>query len=432
MSSNAELQTQHPTPSIGAPQRTLPVRAVLFAVLGVLVGGGAALLYIYYLLQPPMADMVTLAQLMGASALVSIILGWFALQLGAGRLLPNLGLKIALMYLAGVAVVFVNIMITSIMMFLSPHDFGLLSTLLLFSAIISVAFAFLLGRSLGMRVNTIVSAAEKLAAGDMQGRVPVESADELGRLGAAFNRMAEQLADSAERQQRMEMSRRELIAAVSHDLRTPLAGMRAMVEALNDGVISDKATVDRYLKTIQHETERLSLLIDDLFELSQIDAGVLKLWLEPTSLEDLLSDTLEAMTPQANLKGVRLEGRLDEPLPPLALDAPKMQRVFYNLVQNAIRHTPADGAIVLTVRRNDDVVSVQVADTGEGISSSDLPHIFDRFYRGEPSRNREKGGAGLGLAIVRGIVEAHGGSIRASSEPGKGTVFQIALPLSTG
>jgi signal transduction histidine kinase len=266
----------------------------------------------------------------------------------------------------------------------------------------------------------------------LSARVEVNSRDEIGQLTEQFNSMVKQLEQSRADRERLEASRRELIAAVSHDLRTPLASMRAMVEALNDGVVSDSETVSRYLTTIQHETEHLSTLIDDLFELSQIDAGVLKLHIEPTSIEDLLSDLLQSMVPQAQKKKVQLHGQVEGTLPRLPLDAPRMQRVLYNLIQNAIRHTPSEGRITLMARSKSDCVELTVADTGEGISEADLPHIFDRFYRGEPARTRNSHtdtvGAGLGLAIARGIIEAHGGTITVSSTPGKGATFHVVLP----
>jgi signal transduction histidine kinase len=257
------------------------------------------------------------------------------------------------------------------------------------------------------------------------------SSDEIGQLGAEFNSMVEQLQVGQEQRSRLEASRRELIAAVSHDLRTPLASMRAMVEALNDGVVTDPETVSRYLHTIQSETQHLSL-IDDLFELSQIDAGALRLHLEPTSIEDLASDALEGMRAQAEQKNVHLQGQVEGTPPRVPLDAARMQRVLYNLIQNAIRHTPSDGTVTLTVRGAPDKVELTVADSGEGIPESDLPHVFDRFYRGERARTRDKlepgPGAGLGLAIARGIVEAHGGTISAASQPGQGAAFYVVLP----
>src|SRR5688500_7541149 len=371
------------------------------------------------------------------SAVVSVVLGGLGFRLRRGTRIPSLAVTMALVYLVGAAVVGVNVFYTSMNMFLNKeHDLPLLTILLIFSAIISLFFAFFLSQSMVSRLQALLSLSRSVTAGDLSARVPVSSRDEIGQLTAEFNSMVEQLEHSRAEKERLEASRRELIAAVSHDLRTPLASMRAMVEALNDGVVSDSDTIARYLSNIQNETKHLSTLIDDLFELSQIDAGVLKLHLEPTSIEDLVSDTLESMTAQAEKKKIRLHGHVEGATVRVPLDAPRMQRVLYNLIQNAIRHTPADGTVTLTVRGQSDRIELLVADSGEGIAPADLPHIFERFYRGEPARTRtdraDATGAGLGLAISRGIVEAHGGTITAMSGPGDGATFRVTLPASGG
>jgi signal transduction histidine kinase len=417
------------------PRRLAPqvVRGLFWAIGGLAVALFVALLYAWLTLNPPQKDLIDLTQFLLISGGVSIVLGAIGFRLGLGTRVPSLVVTMAIVYLVGVAVVGVNVIYTSARMFLNQeHDLPLLTILLLFSAIISLFFAVFLAQSIVYRLREILTVTRKVAGGDLTARVAVTSRDEIGRLGSEVNSMVAQLDASQKQRARLEASRRELIAAVSHDLRTPLASMRAMVEALNDGVISDQDTVSRYLRTIQGETQHLTALIDDLFELSQIDAGALRLHLEPTSLEDLVSDALESMRAQAQQKNVHLQGNVEGTLPRLPLDAPRMQRVLYNLIQNAIRHTPADGTITLTVWGGSDRVELTVADTGEGIPKGDLPHVFDSFYRGQPARTREKGspgpGAGLGLAIARGIVEAHGGTIEAESTAGEGAKFHVILP----
>jgi len=380
-------------------------------------------------------DLQDLTFFLTVSGMVSVVLGGLGFRLGLGTRIPSLAITMALVYLVGAAVVGVNVFYTSMNMFLNKeHDLPLLTILLIFSAIISLFFAFFLSQSMVSRLRDLLSLSRSVAAGDLSARVPVNSRDEIGQLTAEFNSMVAQLEHSKAEKERLEASRRELIAAVSHDLRTPLASMRAMVEALNDGVVSDSETITRYLSNIQNETKHLSTLIDALFDLSQIDAGALKLHLEPTSIEDLVSDTLESMSAQAEKKKVRLHGHVEGTTVRVPLDAPRMQRVLYNLIQNAIRHTPADGTVTLTVRGQSDRIELLVADSGEGIADTDLPHIFDRFYRGEPARTRidraDATGAGLGLAISRGIVEAHGGTITAISGPGDGATFHVILPSS--
>ncbi len=430
------IDTVQPVEKIGRMTPS-PVRVAGLALGGLLVALVTALvvaaLTFGMSLYPMPKDLQDLTLFLLVSGAVSVALGGIGFRLGLGTRIPSLRMMLAVVYLVGAAVVGVNVWYTSVNMFLNKeHDLPLLTVLLVFSAIISLFFAFFLSQSMVSRLHSLLALAKMVSQGDLNARVEVSSRDEIGQLAAEFNSMVERLEQSKLEKERLEASRRDLIAAVSHDLRTPLASMRAMVEALNDGVVTDSETISRYLTTIQHETKHLSTLIDDLFELSQIDAGVLKLQVELTAVEDLVSDALESMAPQAQKKNVQLQGQVEGNPPRVPLDAPRMQRVLYNLIQNAIRHTPADGTVVITLRGRPDQVELIVADTGEGITSTDLPYIFDRFYRGEPARTRDSrlatSGAGLGLAIAKGIVEAHGGSISATSIPGQGAAFHVVIP----
>ncbi len=412
------------------------IKGAGWALLGLVTALAGTLVYATLRFQLPSKDLQDLTQFLLISGSGSVVLGALGFRLGLGTRLPSLSIAMALVYLVGAAVVGVNVLYTALMMFAAPHDLGLLTILLVFSAVISLFFAIFLSQSMVMRLRGLLVVAKHVSQGDLAVRADDQSPDEIGRLASALNSMVTRLELSGQERDKLEASRRNLIAAVSHDLRTPLASVRAMVEALNDGVVSDPETVSRYLHTIQTETLHLTTLIDDLFELSQIDAGALKLHIEPTSLADLLSDALESMTAQARKKHVQIESRIEGELPRVPLDAPRMQRVLYNLIQNAIRHTPADGTVTLTLRGEPEYVELTVSDTGEGIREGDLPHIFDRFYRGEPARTRDSSlpasgaGAGLGLAIARGIVEAHGGTISAASAPGRGAMFRVMLPSS--
>jgi two-component system sensor histidine kinase SaeS len=201
-----------------------------------------------------------------------------------------------------------------------------------------------------------------------------------------------------------------------------------MVEAINDGVVADQETKSRYLQTIEAESENLSRLIDDLFELSQIDAGVMELHLESASLTDLISDTLGSMSAQAAERRLHLQGSVEDHQAPVVMDAKRVQRVLYNLVQNAIQHTPADGTISILAKDADSEMRVEVCDTGEGIPEAELERVFERFYRSDRARSRYTPGAGLGLSIAKGIVEAHGGRLWVESTLGKGSTFGFALP----
>jgi signal transduction histidine kinase len=187
--------------------------------------------------------------------------------------------------------------------------------------------------------------------------------------------------------------------------------------------------VRRYLRTIQGDIRNLSALIDDLFELARLDSGELRFNLEPHSLGDLISDTLESAHTLAENKGVALSGTVAADVDPVMMAPEKIGRVLSNLINNAVRHTPAGGSVTVEARRDIHAgwVRVDVVDSGEGIPPEDLPHIFERFFRGEKSRSRSSGGAGLGLAIAKGIVEAHGGRLAVESQVGKGSTFSFTL-----
>ena len=205
-----------------------------------------------------------------------------------------------------------------------------------------------------------------------------------------------------------------------------------MVESINDGVVTDLETVRRYLNTVQVEVENLSQLISDLFELSQIDSGVLELHLETSSIPDLISDTVESMSAQAAASNLTLRGAVDEDVSPVVMDARRVQRVLYNPVQNSIRYTTADGTIHIRASDAGAEVQVEVSNTGTGIPEQELSRLFQKFARSDLSRSRNSGGAGLGLSIAKGIVEAHGGRIWVESAVGKGSTFSFALPKTPG
>ena len=313
-------------------------------------------------------------------------------------------------------------------MFISGHDLSLLLTMLTFAAALSVGFGLLYAMPLSSRIERVRAGTERVADGELGSEVKVEGHDEVAGLAADFNRMARALQVAAERE--VENSRRDLVAAVSHDLRTPLAATRALIEALADGVADDPETERRYLSSASRELEHLSRLVDDLFELARIDAGMLELTLEETSLHDMISDTISSFQPQAEQKGVRLLGEVCTDVDPVLANTPKLQRVLHNLVSNALRHTPPDGAVTLSAEPEGRVARVEVSDTGEGIAAEDLPHIFEPSFRIEQSRTRIEdatAGAGLGLAIARGLVLAHGGTMDVWSEPGRGSSFRFTL-----
>ncbi len=230
-----------------------------------------------------------------------------------------------------------------------------------------------------------------------------------------------------ERERMLESSRRELVAWMSHDLRTPLAGVRAMAEAIEDGVVDDPETVTRYCRRIRVETDRLADMVGDLFELSRISAGALRLSVERVALADLVAEALERAEPMARAKGVQLRGHAETDLP-VAADADEIGRVLRNLLVNAIRHTPSDGTVEVVGAADGARAYVAVTDACGGIPDSDLGRVFDVAFRGTAARTPHDGGAGLGLAIARGIVEAHDGEIAVENTE-NGCRFVVRLPL---
>jgi signal transduction histidine kinase len=314
-------------------------------------------------------------------------------------------------------------------MFISEHDRSILLTMLLFASLLAVGFSLYGAAPLARRVEQLRRGTARLAAGDLGAEVPAEGRDELARLAEDFNRMAQRLAEASDREKEAEKSRRNLVAAVSHDLRTPLTSARALIEAVADGVVEDPETQARYLASARSELEKLGRLVEDLFELSRIDAGALRLNLEAASLGDLISDTLSGFKYQAENRGVSLVGEVADGVDPVLANPPRLQRVLYNLVSNALRHTPADGAVFLRAEPAGGMVRVEVSDTGAGIAPEDLPRVFESSFRGERSRTRTPtgDGAGLGLAIARGLIEAHGGEISVESRPGHGSRFCFTL-----
>ncbi|HEX6682942.1 MAG TPA: HAMP domain-containing sensor histidine kinase [Candidatus Limnocylindrales bacterium] len=219
---------------------------------------------------------------------------------------------------------------------------------------------------------------------------------------------------------------RQVVAWVSHDLRTPLAGMRAMAEALEDGVVSDPATVAEYHGRMRAETDRMASLVDDLFELSRINSGAMRLSLTPVALGDVVSDAVAAAEPLARSRGVELVSTTKH-WPQVTASAPELSRIVANLLLNAIRYTPPDGMVTVTAGRNGHGGWLAVADTCGGIAESDLPRVFDVAFRGAKARTPGEGGGGLGLAIVRGLVDAHGGDVMVENIAG-GCRFMVTLP----
>jgi signal transduction histidine kinase len=254
-------------------------------------------------------------------------------------------------------------------------------------------------------------------------RVEAWGAAELDELAREANAMVERLAAEELRRAAADSARRDLVAAVSHDLRTPMAALRLMVDAVDDGLVDD-ATRSRYLATMRTHLTALGSLVDDLFELSRLEAGGLDWSIRQVELGELVGEAVAAMRVEAEAKGVAVAAELPPALRPARADRERLQRVLFNLIQNAIRHTPADGSVTVRAEPAGEWLEVEVADTGDGIAPAERERVFDAFVSGDRSRRRS--GAGLGLAIARAIVEAHGGRIwLADSDVGTRVRFVI-------
>jgi signal transduction histidine kinase len=388
----------------------------------------ASLWGFYILMDPPAAELGLMASLLALTAGGSAVAGYAATRLGWFERSPTLHWSFLGGYVISSLLTFLNVWVTAKLMFVNEHDLLLATVLLGFATGVAIVLGYFLSSALVKRIAELRQVAETVSEGDFSVRAQARGRDELALLSQTFNEMASQLQAARLKQSEMERSRRELIAWVSHDLQTPLASIRAMVEALADGVVEEPESVQRYLRTIQREIQGLSLLIDDLFQLSQLDAGGLALDRQMESISDLVSDTLESFSELAAQRGVRLFGQVEPGIDPVWMDSKQIGRVLNNLVKNALRHTPSSGQVFVQASRSGGQVQVSVSDSGPGIPMEDLSHIFERFYRGEKSRNRQTGGAGLGLAIARGIVEAHGGQISVESSSDQGTKFWFILP----
>jgi two-component system, OmpR family, sensor histidine kinase BaeS len=296
---------------------------------------------------------------------------------------------------------------------------GLLRTLatalavLLLAALVTV-FA---GRRLVRPILALTGAAQRMAAGDRAARVPVSGNDEVSRLGHAFNAMASSI-------ERNEQQRRVMVSDVAHELRTPLSNIRGYLEAGEDGVVPLDRTL---IRSLLEETALLERLVSDLQELALADAGMLRLHPEQCDVTELAQQAVAAHRTQAEAAGVSL-GLSASGSAIAEVDPARIRQALGNLVANAVKFTPAGGSVSVSVRGGGEGVELAVSDTGPGISPEHLPHLFDRFYRADPSRSRTTGGSGLGLAITKHLVEAHDGWVGVSSTPGRGSVFTIRLP----
>jgi signal transduction histidine kinase len=326
-----------------------------------------------------------------------------------------------------VGVILLAVVATAVLMFVSNHDALLISAIVAAAGAVAVRAATLVAGSVTADVQELRDALASVGEGSREVSAAVAARDEIGELARSAQAMAARLEDEERARDAADSARRRLVAAVSHDLRTPIASLRLLAEAVEDGIV-DAETQSRYLRDMQTHIRSLSAMIDDLFELSRLEAGEIEWSMRQVRLGALLDETVSAIAAEANVKRIALRSELDDPALSAHADPEKIQRVLFNLIRNAIRHTPADGSVTVRAEATPSGIEVEVADTGAGITGQDRERVFDPFYRGGAEAARDSDGAGLGLAISRAIVETHGGRIWLPTSA-RGTRVRFSLPL---
>ena len=294
------------------------------------------------------------------------------------------------------------------------------------ASIAAVIVSIFVSRQVIAPIRRIMLASQRIADGKYDERVQVPEGpirrglDELGQMSISFNQMADKL-------EKAEDLRQQLIGDIAHELRTPLSTIKGFMEGLMDDVLP--AGDETYLQ-VHQEAERLQRLVDDLRDLNRVEAGVINLEKKPAIIKDLLESTSKRLERQFEEKGVTIGLELDDDLPQITIDSDRIGQVLLNIIGNSLQYTPAGGAVVINAREEDHKIHIAVKDTGIGIDQDDLSKVFTRFFRVDKSRSRVGGGSGIGLTISKHLVEAHGGNITAESEGlGKGSTFIISLPI---
>jgi signal transduction histidine kinase len=371
------------------------------------------------------SDIAYISERLLVIALVIALIGILLLKRYAAK---SIALMVSVVVLVSVLTSMAGVGVIAHRM-LSKVDQDVVLDLMVIAGLAALIVALFVGRRLIKASRAISTAVQGVGDSGVYIAPPLTLPAELAELSDGLATAHERLAQARSRERALEASRRELVAWVSHDLRTPLAGLRAMAEALEDQVVVDPREVSQYHTQIRREVDRLTLMIDDLFELSRIHAGALRLSRRMVGLEDLVAEVVASAEPVARSKGVRLTGAAVRGMP-VFIDTAEMGRALRNLVTNAIRHTPSDGVVDVLAEVQSGMACVSVSDACGGIPPGDLPRVFDVAFRGESARTPgPQEGAGLGLSIARGIVEAHSGQI-AVRNAGPGCQFLIRLPLA--
>ena len=393
-------------------------------VAGIAAAGAVGTLAVAGLVGMDGAEILHLGQALAPVAAVTVVLA-----VVAGRALSRTSLveRFVGVVLVAVVVTLANLLVLTSQMFVSDHDAALMSVLLVYALGAGVAIAVATARVSRSAIRHLDVTARDLGRGNLDARVgALDGGPELDALGSSLDAMADRLERARTAERQAEAMRRDLIATMSHDLRTPLSSLRAMIEAVDEGLVDDPATIRRYASEMRRSVEQLGTLVDDLFELTQLD--VARIFGEPASsrVGEVVRRAIDAVELEVSLKNLTVDtelgGAVDAPC------SPRVARVLQNLLSNAVRHTPADGTIRVTATREPSHIQIAVEDDGTGIAQEDLPHVFEPFFRADPARSG--GGAGLGLTLAERIVEALGGRIGAENGPSSGARFWVELPLA--
>ena len=393
---------------------TLVVAVTLSAVVMAWLGGGTAVV-------------VPTARLVAPVGLVWLVATHLAVRT---RRLGPLRLQYVLALAGTVAIALVATLLVAQRMFVSRHDAAVLAAVVAFAAVVGWRTADVLAARASADVERVQRGLAAIAAGDLASRVEPSGADELADLARSSNTAAEALQRARDERDAADRARRNLVAAVSHDLRTPLASLRLLVEGIQDGIVREPAELEAALERMGAHVRALAALVDDLFELARIEAGDVGWAVTRIAVPELVEDAVEAFRPEVERAQLHITGVVEGELRPVVGNPERLMRVLSNLLQNAVRHTPAGGRVTLRAAPSREGVLIEVADDGEGIAGDEAPRVFERFYRGAAGAARADGGAGLGLPICRAIVEAHGGSIWIEPGRQRGTSVRFTLPAA--
>jgi len=347
------------------------------------------------------------------------LVGWIRAR--AGSLSRQFALVVAIV----VAPVLVALVVVESLMVVSGGEAALVAAIVVGAGLLAIVAARLVAGGILRDVQAIRDGLVAVGRGRRDVTIETSAHDELAELATAANAMIYQLREEEAGRDQSEAARRDLIAAVSHDLRTPITSLRLLADAVGDDIVEDTETRRAYLSRMSTHIDAISVLIDDLFELSRIEAGDINWTREQVPLQELVGETVEAMRVQAEA----VLAEVPTTLRPAQANPEKLQRVLFNLIQNAIRHTPADGSVVVRAESVPAGIEFEVADTGDGIAPEERERVFTAFYRGGADSARTSPGAGLGLAVSRAIVEAHGGRIWLA-DAAVGTRVRFSLPAA--